>query len=137
MEQAFKKTQLAHKFMKFICTLKFFFKDEFKSGESAYLISFDHIVYMKRHLFRYIREDCSFVCPCEKECYGHRFLNYIEFLWRAIAWAVEEKNVYYKYFYLTDFKIQDGKVIGWHAVPVQPKDLSNLSYSRRMSYLNI
>ena len=66
LEQAFKKTQLAHKFMKFIYTLKFFFKDEFKSGESAYLISFDHIVYMKRHLFRYIREDCGFVCPCEK-----------------------------------------------------------------------
>ena len=92
---------------------------------------------MKSHLFPYIREACDFVCPFEKECYGHKFLNYIEFLWRATAWAVEEKEVYYRYFHFTDFKIEDDKVRGWHATPVEPKDLSSLTYSRRMAYLNI
>ena len=36
MEAALKKTQIAHKYMCFIYTLKAFFKDEFKSGQSAY-----------------------------------------------------------------------------------------------------
>ena len=137
LEQALKKTEVIHKFMKFVITLKYFFKDEFKSGQSAYLIPVDYIVYTKKHLFPYIREGCDFVCPSEKECYGHKFLGYIEFLWKAIAWAIEEKKVYYKYFHFTDFKIENGKIKGWHAVPVEPKDLRNLTYSRRMAYLNI
>ena len=65
MEAALKKTQIAHKYMCFIYTLKAFFKDEFKSGQSAYLIPFDHIVFTKRNIFPYIREDCGFVCPKE------------------------------------------------------------------------
>ena len=58
-------------------------------------------------------------------------------LWRAICYAVEEKKVYYRYFYFTNFKIKDGKIFSWDAKPVEPKDLRNLSYSKRMSYLNI
>ena len=131
------KKHKSYVFMKCIITLKFFFKDEFKSGQSAYLIPFDHIVYMKRRLFPEIRNDCSYVCPFEKECYGHNFLNYVEMLWRAICYAVEEKKVYYRYFYFTNFKIKDGKIFSWDAKPVEPKDLRNLSYSKRMSYLNI
>ena len=38
MEAALQNTQIAHKFMCFIFTLKAFFKDEFKSGQSTYLI---------------------------------------------------------------------------------------------------
>ena len=61
-------------------------------------------------------------------------------LWRAICWAVEEKKLFYKYFLFDDFRHtinnKDFQIHGWHAVPVQPKDLSHLSYSKRMSYLN-
>ena len=137
MEQALKNTQIAHKFMKFMLTLKIFFKDEFKSGHSTYLIPFDHIVYTKRHIFPKIRDACDYVCPHQKKCDGHKFLNYVEMLWRSICYAVEEKKVYYRYFFFTDFKIKDGKILSWHAIPVEPKDLRNLSYSQGMSYLNI
>ena len=137
MEAALKKTQIAHKYMCFIYTLKAFFKDEFKSGQSAYLIPFDHIIFTKRNIFPYIREDCGYVCERERPCGGHQFLNYVEMLWKSICWAVEEKKVYYKYFYFANFRLtNDGKIAGWDAKPVEPKDLSHLSYSKRMSYLN-
>ena len=59
-------------------------------------------------------------------------------LWRAISWAVEEKKVYYRYFHFTIFRLtDDGKIKGWDAKPVEPKDLSHLSYSKRISYLNV
>ena len=136
MEEALKKTQIAHKYMCFIYTLKAFFKDEFKSGQSTYLIPFHHIVYTKRHIFPYIREDCGYVCPNEKPCEGHQFLNYVDMLWKSICWAVEEKKVYYKYFHFTNFRLRNGKIAGWDAKPVEPKDLRHLSYSKLMSYLN-
>ena len=138
MEDALKKTQIAHKYICFIYTLKAFFKDEFKSGNSAYLIPFDHIVFTKRNIFPYIREDCGYVCERETPCGGHQFLNYVEMLWRSICWAVEEKKVYYRYFYFANFRLtNDGKIVGWDAKPVEPKDLSHLSYSKRVSYLNV
>ena len=47
------------------------------------------------------------------------------------------KKVYYRYFYFTNFRLtNDGKIAGWDAKPVEPKDLSHLSYSKIMSYLN-
>ena len=95
MEAALENTQIPHKFMCFIYTLKAFFKDEFKSGQSTYLIPLDHIIYTKRHIFPYIREDCGYVCPNDVPCGKHQFLNYVEMLWRAISWAVEEKKVYF------------------------------------------
>ena len=138
MEAALENTQIAHKFMCFIYTLKAFFKDEFKSGQSTYLIPFDHIIYTKRHIFPYIREDCGYVCPNDVPCGKRQFLNSVEMLWRAISWAVEEKKVYYRYFHFTNFRLtDDGKIKGWDAKPVEPKDLSHLSYSKRMSYLNV
>ena len=137
MEAALKKTQIAHKYMCFIYTLKAFFKDVFKSGQSTYLIPFHHIVFTKRNIFPYIREDCGYVCERETPCGGHQFLNYVEMLWRSICWAVEEKKVYYRYFYVTNFRLtDDGEIAGCDAKPVEPKDLSHLSYSKRMSYLN-
>ena len=137
MEEAFEKTRIADKFMQYIVTLKIFFKDEFKSGHNSYLIPFDHIVYVKRNMFPKIRDACEYVCPYEKTCDGHKFLNYIEMLWESILYAVEEKKVYYRYFFFTDFKIKDGKILSWHAIPVETKDLKNLTYSQRISYLNI
>ena len=146
MEKALINTKIAHKYMEYDMSLKMFFKDEFKIRSNAYLVPFSHILYTKRTVFQYIRDSCSYVCPYEKQCKGHQFLNYIEMLWRAICWSVEEKKVFFKYFLFDDFRLttdvsysinnKDFQIHGWHAKPVQPKDLSHLSYSKRMSYLN-
>ena len=139
MEKAFKNTTIAFKFMEYEMTLKSFFKDEFKSGQFAYLIPFSHILYTKRTIFQYIRDSCEYVCPSDEDCKGHQFLNYVDMLWKAICWAVEEKKVYYRYIYFTNFKvvrtIRGYEIKGWDARPTYPKDLSHLSYSKRMSYL--
>ena len=139
MEKAFKNTKIAFKFMEYEMTLKSFFKDEFKSGQFAYLIPFSHILYTKRTIFQYIRDSCEYVCPSDEDCKGHQFLNYVDMLWKAICWAVEEKKVYYRYIYFTNFKvvrtIRGYEIKGWDARPTYPKDLSHLSYSKRMSYL--
>ena len=48
-----------------------------------------------------------------------------------------KKSILYRYFYFANFRLtNDGKIAGWDAKPVEPKDLSHLSYSKRMSYLN-
>ena len=59
-------------------------------------------------------------------------------------YTVEEKKIFYKYFYFgnfrltsdVEFSLQPVKIKGWDFKPVEAKDLSHLSYSRRMSYLN-
>ena len=139
MEKAFKNTTIAFKFMEYEMTLKSFFKDEFKSGQFAYLIPFSHVLYTKRTIFQYIRDSCEYVCPLSEQCKGHQFLNYVNMLWNATCWGVEQKKVYYKYFYFTNFEvvrtINGYEIKGWDAKPVEPEDLSHLSYSKRMSYL--
>ena len=144
MEKALQETLIVNKFMEYSVSLKSFFKDEFKSGNSAYLIPFSHILYTKRKIFSLIQDSCDYVCPKLKQCDGHKFLDYIQMLRKAICWAVEEKKVFYKYFYFHTFTLTSDakytlkpvKICGWYAIPVEPKDLSNLSYSKRMSYLN-
>ena len=63
MEKALQKTLIADKFMEYSVSLKSFFKDEFKSANSAYLIPFSHILYTKRKIFLLIRDSCDYVCP--------------------------------------------------------------------------
>ena len=105
--------------------------------QSAYLIPFSHILYIKRTVFHYIRDSCDYVCPYTKDCHGHQFLNFVEKLWEFMCYAVEDKKMFYKYFYFGNFRIDsNGKIAGWDFKPVEAKDLSHLSYSRRMSYLN-
>ena len=144
MEKAFENTVIAFKLMQYSYTLKIFFKDQFKSGQSAYLIPFSHILHIKRTVFSYIRDSCDYVCPYSKECHEHQFLNFIEKLWEFMRYAVEEKKTFYKYFYFGNFRLTSDqeyslrpvKIKGWDFKPVEAKDLSHLSYSRRLSYLN-
>ena len=68
MEKALKETLIADKFMQYSISLKVFFKDEFKAGQSAYLIPFLHILYVKRNIFQLIRDSCEYVCPNNKSC---------------------------------------------------------------------
>ena len=52
--------------------------------------------------------------------------------------CVVEEKIYYKYFLFklkkNDFSLNE--ISGWDFVPSQFKDLSNLSYSKRLAYLN-
>ena len=130
------KTIIAFKDFEYVISMKSFFKDEFKSGSHNYLISLDHIKWFKRNIFPKIRDACSYVCPHSVPCKGHKLLNYIEMLWEASVYAVEEKKVYYRYFYFQNLIFKNGELHRWNATPVEPKCLKHLSYSRRMAYLN-
>ena len=130
------KTIIAFKDFEYVISMKSFFKDEFKSGSHNYLISLDHIKWFKRNIFPKIRDACSYVCPHSVPCKGHKLLNYIEMLWEASVYAVEEKKVYYRYFYFENLIFKNGELHSWNATPVEPKCLKHLSYSRRMAYLN-
>ena len=130
------KTIIAFKDFEYVISMKSFFKDEFKSGSHNYLISLDHIKWFKRNIFRKIRDACSYVCPHSVPCKGHKLLNYIEMLWEASVYAVEEKKVYYRYFYFQNLIFKNGELHSWNATPVKPKCLKHLSYSRRMAYSN-
>ena len=130
------KTIIAFKDFEYVISMKSFFKDEFKSGSHNYLISLDHIKWFKRNIFPKIRDACSYVCPHSVPCKGRKLLNYIEMLWEASVYAVEEKKVYYRYFYFQNLIFKSGELHSWNATPVEPKCLKHLSYSRRMAYLN-
>ena len=130
------KTIIVFKDFEYVISMKSFFKDEFKSGSHNYLISLDHIKWFKRNIFPKIRDACSYVCPHSVPCKGHKLLNYIEMLWEASVYAVEEKKVYYRYFYFQNLIFKNGELHSWNATPVEPKCLKHLSYSRRMAYLN-
>ena len=130
------KTIIAFKDFEYVISMKSFFKDEFKSGSHNYLISLDHIKWFKRNIFPKIRDACNYVCPHSLPCKGHKLLNYIEMLWEASVYAVEEKKVYYRYFYFENLIFKNGELHSWNATPVEPKCLKHLSYSRRMAYLN-
>ena len=130
------KTIIAFKDYEYSISMKSFLKDEFKSGSRNYLIPMSHINWFKRNVFCKIRDSCSYVFMENVPCKGHKLLNYIEMLWSAAVFAVEEKKVYYRYFYFENFTYKNGELHSWDATPVEPKCLKHLSYSRRMSYLN-
>ena len=116
--------------------MKSIFKDEFKSGSHNYLSPFDHLKGFKRNVFQKIRDACNYVCPHSVPCNGHKLLNYVEMFWEAACFAIEEKKVYYRYFYFENLTYKNGKLHSWDATPVEPKCLKHLSYSCRMAYLN-
>ena len=144
MEKALENTLIAEKFMEYSVSLKSVFKEEFKYGKSAYKIPFSRILYIKRKIFPLIRDSCDYVCPKLKQCDGHKFLDFIQMLWEFQRWAVEEKKVCFKFFYFHTFRLtfdvehtlKPVKIKGWYVLPVEHQNLSHLSYSRRMSYLN-
>ena len=141
MEKALQNTVIADKFMQYRLTLKSFFKDEFKYGENCYKIPFSHILYTKRQIFSYIRDSCSFVCKKQKKCHGHQSLDLIELFYQFQRHCVENKKVYFKYFYFHSFiltsdvemTLKPTKIKGWYMLPVDMLILSHLTYSQRLS----
>ena len=126
MEQAFKNTVIAFKIMSYAYSLQCFFKEEFKK-ENGYVIPFSHILYVKRHIFPLIRDSCEYVCPYNEQCDGHKFLDFVEQLYKFQHHAVLEKR---------DRVHEMEKVNGWDFNAFTTKDLSHLTYSQRCQYLN-
>ena len=119
--------------------LSLFFKEEYKNDVGQVLIPTDYIVKFKRNIIREIKDKCcdgNFVCPNDVPCEGHKFVDYIEFLFSSNVFSVEEKKVYYRYFLFKDIKYKNGKIHTWDAVPSDPICLKHLSYSRRLAFFN-
>ena len=141
IEQAFLNTVIAFKLMQYSYTLQSFFKNEFKK-DNCYVIPFSHILYVKRYVFPIIRDSCSYVCPHDQQCDGHKFLDFIEELYQFQLYAVLEKKYFFKDFIFDNFRlkrderIEVEKVNGWDFHPNLTKDLSHLTYSQRCHYLN-
>ena len=142
MEQAFINTVIAFKIMQYSYSLKSFFKQEFKRNDGVYVIPFSHILYFKRNIFPLIRDACDYVCPYEDQCDGHKFLDFVEKLWEFQHYAVLEKKCYFRDFCFYNFRYkrdevhQIEKIAGWDFNVLYAKDLSHLSYSQRLHYLN-
>ena len=141
MEQALINTVIAFKMMEYSYSLKCFFKDEFKKN-GEYMVPFSHFLYIKRTIFSLIRNACDYVCPYKEQCDGHKFLNFIEKLWEFEYYAVTEKKCFFREFYFYDFRFKTDKVhemekvAGWDFNAITAKNLSHLSYSQRLHYLN-
>ena len=141
MEQALINTVIAFKMMEYSYSLKCFFKDEFKKN-GGYMVPFSHVLYIKRTIFPLIRNACDYVCPYKEQCDGHKFLNFIEKLWEFEYYAVTEKKCFFREFYFYDFRFKTDKVhemekvAGWDFNAITVKNLSHLSYSQRLHYLN-
>ena len=145
MEQALVNTVIAFKLMSYSYSLKYFFKDEFKK-DGGYVIPFSHILHIKRKVFPLIRDSCDYVCPYKKQCEGHQFLDFIEKLWEFQVYAVSEKKCFFRDFYFYNFRLKSDegysmsndidKIRGWNFYAINAKNLSHLSYSQRLSYLN-
>ena len=141
IEQAFLNTVIAFKLMQYAYSLRSFFKDEFKKDD-VFVIPFSHILHVRRHIFPLIRDSCGYVCPYDRQCDGHKFLDFVEILYQFETYAVLERKCFFRDFYFYNFKLKRDevhemeKVSGWDFIACTTKDLSHLTYSQRCQYLN-
>ena len=142
MEKALENTVIASQYH---LTLKSFFKDEFKHENNNYKIPFSHILYARRQIFGYIRDNCSFVCKKLKKCDGHQFIDYIELIYKYQRYSVKHKKVYFKYFYFYNFKLTSDikmtlkpiKIKSWRMFPTDMEVISHLTYSQSLSIFKL
>ena len=120
--------------------LAIFFKEEF-FYDGRYNIPTDYILEYKRKYFNKIRSSCehgsNFICPSDNLCHAHKFIFFIEKIFEAITHCVIEEKIFYKYFlFILKKNNFNENIDGWDFIPSGYKDISHLSYSKRLSFLN-
>ena len=53
-----------------------------------------------------------------------------------MTYSVIEEKVFFKYFLFNNIAKKDNEIFSWDFIPAEPKDISNLSYSKRLAFLN-
>ena len=49
----------------------------------------------------------------------------------------KKKKFFNRYYYFKNIEYKkNGEILSWDVIPAEPKDLKNLSYSKRLAYLN-
>ena len=133
-----KKFECTKPIKNFFDFLNLFFKEEY-FYENKYNIPTNDIIRFKRKYINEIRNkscDGNFVCPKETLCKGHKFIYFLEKIFEAMTFSVMEKKVFFKYFLFYNVVKKDGEIFSWDFIPSQYKDISNLSYSKRLAFLN-
>ena len=118
--------------------LSLFFKNEY-FYDGRYNIPTSDIIKFKRKYIKEIRDKCchgNFVCPSDNLCRGHKFIHFLEKIFEAVTHCVIEEKIFYRYFLFNNIKNRNSEIFSWDFIPAEPKDLSNLSYSKRLAFLN-
>ena len=118
--------------------LAIFFKEEYFYN-NQYNIPTEDIFKFKRKYINEIRvKFCNgnFVCPKDKLCNGHKFIFFLEKIFEAMTHAVIDEKVYYRYFLFKNIVKKENEIFSWDFIPAESKDISNLSYSKRLASLN-
>ena len=116
----------------------FFFKNEY-FYDGRYNIPTNDIIKFKRKYIKEIRDKCcrgNFVCLSDNLCCGHKFIHFLEKFFEAVTHCVIEEEIFYRYFLFNNIKNRNSEIFSWDFIPAEPKDLSNLSYSKRLAFLN-
>ena len=118
--------------------LSLFFKEEY-FYDDRYNIPTSDIIKFKRKYINEIRQKCcdgNFVCPNDNLCNGHKFINFLEKIFEAMTCSVMEEKVFYRYFLFNNIVKKDNEIFSWDFIPAESKDISNLTYSKRLAFLN-
>ena len=133
-----KEEKFNFKYQKKFNFLILFFKEEY-FFDGRYNIPTEDIIKFKRKYIKEIRDKCchgNFVCPTDNLCRGHKFIFFLEKVFEAITHCVVEEKIFYRYFLFNNIKNRNNEIFSWDFIPAKPKDLSNLSYSKRLAFLN-
>ena len=118
--------------------LSLFFREEC-FYDNQYNIPTNDIIRFKRKYIIEIRNKCckgNIVCPIDHLCDGHKFIHFLEKIFEAMTYSVMEKKVFYKYFLFNNIEKKNNEIFSWDFIAAEPKDISNLSYSKRLAFLN-
>ena len=118
--------------------LSLFFKEEYFC-DNKYNIPTNDIISFKRKYIIEIRNKCcngNFVCSENTLCNGHKFINFSEKIFEAMTYSIMEKKVFFRYFLFNNIVKKDNEIFSWDFIPAEPKDISNLSYSKQLAFLN-
>ena len=133
-----KEEKFNFKYQKKFNFLILFFKEEY-FFDGRYNIPTEDIIKFKRKYEKEIRDKCchgNFVCPSDNLCRGHKFIFFLERVFDAVTHCVIEEKIYYRYFLFNNIKNRNNETFSWDFIPAKPKDLSHLSYSKRLAFLN-